>query len=180
MKMTVEVEIPDEDLICLSCVALEEKALQEKISNPCFNCGNTAECNHHVVPKSLGGIATVPLCLSCHGKVHEKDLVKMGNLRKEGSDNRKEEGGFVGGPPPFGWKSVIDPASLKRKILVKNEHEQKIIGDLIHMREISKFSYEYISLHIDTVHQVGKHPSTWMRIYDRAQQSRMFLRTKDL
>lgn len=32
----------------------------------CFNCGSTAELHdHHVVPRSLGGVATVPLCHDC-------------------------------------------------------------------------------------------------------------------
>jgi 5-methylcytosine-specific restriction endonuclease McrA len=39
----------------------------------CFECGNSATENHHVIPKSLGGTKTVPLCSSCHMKVHGLD-----------------------------------------------------------------------------------------------------------
>ena len=50
----------------------------------CFECGKPAECEHHVVPKSLGGIKTVPLCLKCHGIIHNKDLVKLKRLQMIG------------------------------------------------------------------------------------------------
>ncbi|MGT2471644.1 helix-turn-helix domain-containing protein [Paraburkholderia terrae] len=36
----------------------------------CIQCGAPAEEMHHVIPRSLGGTATVPLCSACHGKVH--------------------------------------------------------------------------------------------------------------
>jgi 5-methylcytosine-specific restriction endonuclease McrA len=36
----------------------------------CFECGAPAAHQHHVVPRSLGGTKTVPLCEGCHGKVH--------------------------------------------------------------------------------------------------------------
>jgi len=42
----------------------------------CFNCGMKAEHNHHVVPRSKGGIKTVPLCNSCHSKVHNGTMSK--------------------------------------------------------------------------------------------------------
>ena len=49
--------------------------LQEMINQAiCFNCGKKAEHEHHVVPKSLGGLKTVPLCLECHQKIHGKKL----------------------------------------------------------------------------------------------------------
>jgi 5-methylcytosine-specific restriction endonuclease McrA len=46
------------------------------LSNPkrkaCFECGNPAHHEHHVVPKALGGTATVPLCIDCHERAHGK------------------------------------------------------------------------------------------------------------
>jgi hypothetical protein len=36
----------------------------------CFECGNPATENHHVIPQSMGGTKTVPLCSKCHMKVH--------------------------------------------------------------------------------------------------------------
>lgn len=40
----------------------------------CFECGKPAKHEHHVVPKTLGGTKTIPLCEECHSKVHGKDL----------------------------------------------------------------------------------------------------------
>lgn len=38
----------------------------------CFECESDKEIQqHHVIPKSLGGIKTIPLCLSCHNIVHK-------------------------------------------------------------------------------------------------------------
>ena len=39
----------------------------------CFDCDAPAECEHHVVPRSMGGRRTVPLCEACHHKAHGRD-----------------------------------------------------------------------------------------------------------
>lgn len=96
----------------------------------------------------------------------EFERKKIAERTKEGSDNRKEEGGFTGGPPPFGWKSVPDPKSPKRKILVEDENEQKALNLLMSERK-NGVSYEKISVIMEQVSGYKKHPSTWMRIYDR-------------
>jgi hypothetical protein len=36
----------------------------------CFECGAPADHHHHVVPRSLGGTKTVPLCGTCHSRAH--------------------------------------------------------------------------------------------------------------
>lgn len=36
----------------------------------CFECGEPAAHDHHVIPRSVGGTKTVPLCAKCHGLVH--------------------------------------------------------------------------------------------------------------
>ncbi len=97
----------------------------------------------------------------------EFERKKIAARTKEGSDNRKDEGGFIGGPEPFGFKSVIDPNNQKRKILVKEESEQKIIIELIRDRQERKLSYEIIAYEMFRNFKIRKHPSTWMRIYDR-------------
>lgn len=58
-------------------------------SDVCVNCGQEAQEHHHVVPKSLGGTYTVPLCSVCHGIVHDlpnranhKELTKRSFDRK--------------------------------------------------------------------------------------------------
>ena len=39
----------------------------------CFECGADAEHHHHVIPRSLGGTRTVPLCARCHALAHGLD-----------------------------------------------------------------------------------------------------------
>lgn len=65
----------------------------------CFECGCDGEIhNHHVVPKILGGTKTVPLCPSCHGKVHGLDFLNHKKLTKEGLVNAKNRGVKLGSP----------------------------------------------------------------------------------
>ncbi len=52
------------------------------MNKECFECGKEATEDHHVIPQSLGGTKTVPLCGSCHDRVHG-----WGNLRR---DNHKQ------------------------------------------------------------------------------------------
>lgn len=65
----------------------------------CFECGCDGEIhNHHVVPKILGGTKTVPLCPTCHGKVHGVDFLNHKKLTKEGLANAKKRGVKLGSP----------------------------------------------------------------------------------
>lgn len=62
----------------------------------CFECGKTAEHNHHVVPKVLGGTKTIPLCTNCHGLVHDKNMTRHKELQKIGIAKAKKEGKYKG------------------------------------------------------------------------------------
>jgi len=47
----------------------------------CFECGEPAVLEHHVVPFSVGGTKTVPLCAVCHKKVHSPEsTISLGAL----------------------------------------------------------------------------------------------------
>lgn len=96
----------------------------------------------------------------------ELERKKTAERTKEGSENRAADGGFIGGPNPFGWKSVIDPKSPKRKILVEDEDQQYLLKIMVAMRR-QHVSYENISMYMSLEHDCHKHASTWMRIYDR-------------
>lgn len=66
----------------------------------CVNCKQQASHMHHVVPKSLGGNGgtnLVPLCETCHGKVHGVDFQNHGVLTKLGLKKAKERGTKLGG-----------------------------------------------------------------------------------
>ena len=68
----------------------------------CFECG-TEECiqHHHVVPRSVGGTKTIPLCSICHGKVHgiKRDKqINVSELTKLGMARAKANGATFGNP----------------------------------------------------------------------------------
>jgi hypothetical protein len=65
--------------------------------NTCYECGAVEQLHdHHVVPKSLGGTKTLPLCPNCHGLVHERDFMKQSTLQKKGVLRAKAEGRYKG------------------------------------------------------------------------------------
>jgi len=54
----------------------------------CFECETIGPVDlHHVVPKSKGGTKMIPLCLSCHTKVHGEHMLK---IRKLANDSRNK------------------------------------------------------------------------------------------
>ena len=59
----------------------------------CFECGSVDSIeHHHVVPRVLGGTKTVPLCVTCHGLVHDRDFVKSRRLQRIGIEKAKQKG----------------------------------------------------------------------------------------
>ena len=69
-----------------------------KESRTCFECDQPADHDHHVIPRSLGGTRTVPLCHGCHGKVHGLDFTDHGLLITAGLQRVKVEGRVLGRP----------------------------------------------------------------------------------
>ena len=66
---------------------------------PCFECGEPAGYNHHVIPKAQGGKHTVPLCAGCHEKVHGRSFtMHHGALTKRGQDAARALGHIPGRP----------------------------------------------------------------------------------
>jgi 5-methylcytosine-specific restriction endonuclease McrA len=88
----------------------------------CFECGDKNDIHyHHVVPETLGGTKTIPLCIVCHGKVHGRDFVRYKHLQKIGIEKAKKQGKFLGRKP--GSTEDIGKLLLKEK-------NQKIIEGL--------------------------------------------------
>lgn len=65
----------------------------------CFECGQEAEHRHHVVPRVLGGTQTLPLCRSCHAKVHSREEMAHSSLTKAGLQKARERGVRLGALP---------------------------------------------------------------------------------
>ena len=70
----------------------------------CFECGAIEDIhNHHVVPRSRGGIKTVPLCYSCHKKAHHRSgagSASHSELTREGLHRAKARGVKLGNYNP--------------------------------------------------------------------------------
>jgi len=71
----------------------------------CFECGKKATYNHHVIPRSLGGKKTIPLCSTCHPKAHgQKGHWQVGELVRQAHAKLKAEGKWLGGVTPYGFE----------------------------------------------------------------------------
>jgi DNA-binding CsgD family transcriptional regulator len=67
----------------------------------CFECGvSGVEIDyHHVIPLIKGGTQTIPLCLVCHGKIHDRDMVKHRELQRLGIERARKMGKYKGRNP---------------------------------------------------------------------------------
>lgn len=98
-------------------------------SKSCFECGSRKQLtNHHVVPRILGGKNTVPLCSSCHGKVHDRKKISHSALTKAALAQMRKNGKRIS-RTPYGYDLGPDG-----KTLIKNRKEKGIIRDILVMR----------------------------------------------
>jgi hypothetical protein len=112
-----------------SVIWTEDKLINK---DKCFECGLDGELHyHHVVPETLGGTKTIPLCLICHGKIHNKKFVNYRELQRAGIERAKLEGKFMGRKP--------DTVESPEKFL--NKSKNKKILELFKQRK----SYSSIS-----------------------------------
>lgn len=77
----------------------------------CFECSQPAHHAHHVVPKSLGGKRTIPLCTKCHTKIHDITKTSSSYLIKQGMKRAKMAGKHIGRP-----KANIDMELLQKLV----------------------------------------------------------------
>lgn len=97
----------------------------------CFECGSTEDIeHHHVVPKSLGGTKTVPLCIKCHSLVHQKNFTKFRELAKKGIEKRIAEG--------RGWGRTKGSKESTEKFLRKEKNQQ--------IKEMLEAGYTYFEI----------------------------------
>lgn len=71
----------------------------------CFDCGAPATHEHHVVPVSLGGTKTIPLCERCHGLVHGVNLLHTRRLTKAALAAKRARGERAGAVP-YGYSAT--------------------------------------------------------------------------
>ena len=95
---------------------------------PCFNCGAPAHHDHHVVPRSIGGVATVPLCGDCHGKAHgHHGLRSTTELTRAALAVKRSRGERTGGIP-YGYSA--DAAGRR----VPDAAEQRVVARVRELR----------------------------------------------
>jgi hypothetical protein len=67
----------------------------------CLECGKPSHVFHHIVPKSLGGTRTVPLCYRCHSLIHSITAVNISALVKAGIAKAIANGKHIGKPRKY-------------------------------------------------------------------------------
>lgn len=85
----------------------------------CFECGGPVEHHHHVVPKSMGGTRTVPLCEKHHGMLHGVSF-RTSALTRAALKAKRARGERIGAVP-YGYSATQEGR------LVPNAAEQWII-----------------------------------------------------
>ena len=120
----------------------------------CFECGSENNIHyHHVVPKSLGGTNTIPLCDICHGKVHGEHMLKIQRLaaisRKKNIEKKKE----LGLPSGLGRKH----GSFETINVFLNKEDNKIVYDLLEQKYTIKDIVKTTGLSNKTIVKINKY-----------------------
>ena len=108
----------------------------------CFECGsNESIHNHHVVPRILGGTKTIPLCETCHGKVHDRKFLNHKTLQRKGIEKARELGVYKGRRKYSGESKEMFLEKHKESVVlmkegVKHIEISKIVG--VHMNTLTK------------------------------------------
>lgn len=118
----------------------------------CFECSRHGEVqDHHVVPRSLGGTKTVPLCPRCHSLVHNQNL-DVRALQKKGLRGAWE-GGKRWGQAPYGY-------DLKDGKLSPNKPEMKWLSWMKARRDEGK-GYAWIARELNNRSVSTKQKGKW-------------------
>jgi hypothetical protein len=111
------------------------------IKQGCFECGSEATTQHHVVPRSRGGVNTVPLCDQCHGQAHGRSMATK-TLTREAMAHKKSKGERVG-TVPFGYDLAADGITL-----VENADQLRAI-ELIHSLRTKGYTLQAIATELE-------------------------------
>ena len=84
----------------------------------CFECEKAEDQiemhDHHIVPKSKGGTKTISLCCVCHGLVHGKRDMNIGELTK-GAMQTLIKKNKTTGKVPYGFRADFEGKLYKNR-----------------------------------------------------------------
>ena len=124
--------------------------------NVCFECGAPATERHHIVPASLGGTKTVPLCGICHAKIHDVDgkrRTRIAELTKAALDAKKARGET--------WvrntdTSAANAASAKARIAAReNWMKESVVGKYVLAKWMEGLTFTDILHDLDEMYAIN-------------------------
>lgn len=141
----------------------------------CFECGKPATEDHHVIPQSLGGKKTIPLCGGCHALVHggyNKRRDDHVALTKAGHARARAEGKTWGFGTPTCTVDHAEVVRLSKEALEREkiEYAESIIEMLIELRNslmsVNGIADELNSMGIKTQRGKTWHAKSVANIFD--------------
>ena len=121
----------------------------------CFECGEDAQHQHHVVPRSLGGTKTVPVCVRCHGLIHSREAMAHPELTRKALQHKKAQGQRVG-TVPFGFRLAKNGVRL-----IPDQRQQQLLSWMRRQRERG-ITLQSICDELERVgHRTAKGLQTW-------------------
>jgi len=127
------------------------------VGKPCFNCGELAEYDHHVVPNSRGGKKKVPLCGICHAKAHHMNKnMTIATMVKETLARKKANNQYTG-KIPYGYDLADNGNDL-----IENEEEKQVLDQVWEMR-LAGLSYSKICDDLNSRGIKPKNSKRWSR-----------------
>ena len=120
----------------------------------CWECGATTEeiHDHHVIPRSRGGIRTVPICGLCHAKAHHRNknmstsaLIKAAyqTMKASNPNLRWGDPNMATNAQPIGVKVRKENASKFNKKIQHIVYDLKLAG------------YSDLKILVDKLNQLG-------------------------
>ena len=124
--------------------------------NVCFECGAPATERHHIVPASLGGTKTVPLCGICHAKIHDVDgkrRIRIAELTKAALDAKKARGET--------WirntdtTAAVAASSKNRKAARENWMKESEVGKYVQTKWMEGLAFTDILHDLDKMYAIN-------------------------
>ena len=133
------------------------------MTEACFECGQPAQHQHHVVPRSLGGTKTVPVCVRCHGLIHSREAMAHPELTRKALQHKKAKLERVG-QIPYGFKLAKNGVRL-----IPDQRQQQL---LIWMRRQRERGITLQAI-CDELERVGDRTAKGLRTWEKTTVHRL-------